>query len=177
MELSKVEAAKFLGISTRALERYTKQGKIGVKYVKATRGKQARYHLSELEELKAELETETHKPTLEQTPTNLANPRQATVEVLSFIEKLAVPLSSHLTNLTKAVQNLQQQQPLSITSSRPFVPVEEKLLLTLPEVQALTGLSREILRDAIETEELPAKIIGKAWQIKRGDLEDYIEEL
>ena len=59
----------------------------------------------------------------------------------------------------------------------PFVPIEEKLLLTLPEVQALTGLSRETLREAIKQNELSAKIIGKAWRIKRSDLEDYIEGL
>ena len=34
MELSKAEAAEYLGISIRALERYTQQGKIVVKYVK-----------------------------------------------------------------------------------------------------------------------------------------------
>ncbi|MDJ0591892.1 MAG: helix-turn-helix domain-containing protein [Pleurocapsa sp. MO_226.B13] len=99
--------------------------------------------------------------------------RQELGEVSGLVEALLVPLSSHLMNLTAAVQRLQPGQ----AENRPFVPVEEKLLLTLSEVQALTGLSRETLRDAIKNEELPAKIIGKAWRIKRGDLEDYVENL
>ena len=173
MELSKAEAAKYLGVSARTLELYTKQGKVGVKYVKATRGKQARYHQSELEELKAALEVETHKPLVEQQPpqkvTNLESP---SIELSGLVEKFVLPLSSHLAHLTTAVQNIQTSQ-----TRPPLVPVAEKLLLTLPEAQALTGLSREILRDAINTGELPAKIIGKAWRIKRDDLEDYIDEL
>ncbi len=168
MELSKAEAAEYLGISTRALERYTQQGKIGVKYVKAKRGKQARYQSQDLEQLKKELSTETHKPAVEQVSTVTDN---LPVEISGLVEKIALPISSHLAALSEAVQNLQR------VSHRPFVPIEEKLLLTLPEVQALTGLSRETLRDAIKQNELSAKIIGKAWRVKRSDLEDYIEGL
>ena len=36
---------------------------------------------------------------------------------------------------------------------------------------------RETLKEAIQQEKLHAKIIGKAWRIKRDDLEDYIESL
>ena len=173
MELSKAEAAEYLGISIRALERYTQQGKIGVKYVKATRGKQARYQRKDLDQLKEDLDTQTHKPTVEiaKTPPKVANLATPPVELSGLLEKIALPLTAHLKALTEAVENL------SRTSRRPFVPIEEKLLLTLPEVQALTGLSRETLKDAIQQEKLPAKIIGKAWRIKRGDLEDYIESL
>ena len=56
MELSKAEAAEYLGISVRALERYTQQAKIGVKYVKATRGKQARYKTKDLDQLKEDFD-------------------------------------------------------------------------------------------------------------------------
>ena len=93
------------------------------------------------------------------------------VEISGLVEKIALPISSHLAALSEAVQNLQR------VSHRPFVPIEEKLLLTLPEVQALTGLSRDTLRDAIKQNQLSAKIIGKAWRVKRSDLEDYIENL
>ena len=176
MELSKAEAAEYLGISTRALERYTQQGKLGVKYVRATRGKQARYQEGELAALKAELETETHKPVVSaQTPTTqLTGLTDTPVGVSELVEKFLLPLSAHLSELTKAVTDLQQP---SSAAGRPPVPVEEKLLLTLQEVQSLTGLSREILREAIDTGELPAKIIGRAWRVKREDLEAYIDEL
>ncbi|MEL4896038.1 helix-turn-helix domain-containing protein [Crocosphaera sp. Alani8] len=45
-EISKQDAAQYLGISLRALERYTQQGRIGVKYIKGKRGRQARYQMS-----------------------------------------------------------------------------------------------------------------------------------
>lgn len=61
--------------------------------------------------------------------------------------------------------------------SLPNISIADKLLLTLPEAQALTGLSREFLRDAISQGKLKAQIIGKSWRIKRRDLEDYIANL
>ncbi|WP_242054234.1 helix-turn-helix domain-containing protein [Nostoc parmelioides] len=47
----------------------------------------------------------------------------------------------------------------------------------MPEAQALTGLSKEVLRSAIASGELKAKVIGKSWRIKRSDLETYIDKL
>jgi hypothetical protein len=38
---------------------------------------------------------------------------------------------------------------LGRTENQPNVPIADKLLLTLAEAQALTGLSKEFLRDAI----------------------------
>lgn len=57
------------------------------------------------------------------------------------------------------------------------MPIADKLLLTIAEAQALTGLSREFLRDAITQGELKAKVIGKGWRVKRSDLETYIDKL
>jgi hypothetical protein len=55
--------------------------------------------------------------------------------------------------------------------------LEEKILLNLEEAQYLTGLSREILREAINSGKLKAQIIGKSWRVKRFDLSDYIDSL
>lgn len=52
-----------------------------------------------------------------------------------------------------------------------------KVLLSLDDCRALTGLSRAILRDAIETKKLKARKIGRAWRIKRTDLDSYINRL
>jgi excisionase family DNA binding protein len=38
-------------------------------------------------------------------------------------------------------------------------------------------LSRETLRGAIASRELKAQIVGKAWRVKRKDLEEYIDNL
>ncbi|MDZ8052687.1 MAG: helix-turn-helix domain-containing protein [Aulosira sp. ZfuVER01] len=44
-------------------------------------------------------------------------------------------------------------------------------------LQALTGLSREFLRDAITAGDLKAKQIGTSWRVKRSDLEQYVDQL
>ncbi len=167
--MNKKEAASYLGVSTRAIERYTQQGKISVKYEKGKTRPVAVYEQQELDRLKEELNATVHKPAVE-ISTKTDNLDLAGVGVSGLVEKLVIPLSQQLKQLTEAVQNLERRRT-------PIVPVEEKLLLTLKEVQALTGLSREILREAIAAKKLKAKIVGKAWRIKRGDLEDYIEQL
>ena len=57
------------------------------------------------------------------------------------------------------------------------MPIADKLLLTIAEAQALTGLSREVLKNAIAAGELKAKQIGKSWRVKRSDLKEYIDKL
>ena len=167
--MNKKEAAEYLSVSTRAIERYTQQGKISVKYEKGKTRPVAVYEQQELDRLKEELNATVHKPAVE-ISTNTDNIELAGIGISGLVEKLVIPLSQQLKQLTEAVQNLERRRT-------PLVPVEEKLLLTLKEVQALTGLSREILREAIAANQLKAKIVGKAWRIKRGDLEDYIEQL
>jgi excisionase family DNA binding protein len=61
--------------------------------------------------------------------------------------------------------------------AQPRVPVESKPLLKLDEASQLTGLSRQILREAIEQNKLKAKIVGRAWRIKRDALDQYLKNL
>jgi excisionase family DNA binding protein len=58
-----------------------------------------------------------------------------------------------------------------------LVEIADKPLLKLDEAAALTGLSRQILRKAIDSEELKAKLIGRAYRIKRDDLDEFIKNL
>jgi excisionase family DNA binding protein len=57
------------------------------------------------------------------------------------------------------------------------VSIADKPLLKLNEAAALTGLSRDTLRTAIDTKKLKGKMIGKAFRIKRDDLDEYIKKL
>ena len=168
--MNKKEAAAYLGVSTRAIERYVKQGKLSVKYIKGKTSKLATYDEAELARLQEELTQITHKPAIEQVTPEETSLSNSSPTLTGLLEKVIFPLSSQLTQLTEAVQSL-KSLPI------PLVPTEQKLLLTLKEVQALTGLSREILREAIKEGKLKAKIIGKSWRVKRGDLEDFIEGL
>jgi excisionase family DNA binding protein len=64
-----------------------------------------------------------------------------------------------------------EKQPPSIAD------LAAKPLLTLAEASTLTGLSRAVLRDAIESKKLKARIIGRAWRVKRADLDMFIKKL
>jgi excisionase family DNA binding protein len=58
------------------------------------------------------------------------------------------------------------------------VPIEKKLLLTLPEAAGYSGLSEAKLNDAIRAGKLSArKNLGKGYRIKRSDLESYVKSL
>ncbi|WP_282440339.1 helix-turn-helix domain-containing protein [Brasilonema sp. UFV-L1] len=50
-------------------------------------------------------------------------------------------------------------------------------MLKLSEAQALTGLSKGILRTAIKEGKLKAEKIGSTWRIKRSDLDEFVAEL
>jgi excisionase family DNA binding protein len=170
--MNKKEAAEYLGVSTRAIERYTQKGLISVKYEGGKTRPVAVYDSDELDKLKEELETTIYKPAIESsslTPTNLAT---TDISLSGLVEKILIPLSHQLASLTEAIKNLQ-----TFPTAPSAVKIENKLLLTLREVQALTGLSREILREAISDGKLKAQIVGKAWRVKKKDLEEYIENL
>jgi excisionase family DNA binding protein len=65
-------------------------------------------------------------------------------------------------------------------AERPLPTAQEcaaKLLLSLDEVQVLTGLSRGVLRDAIATGALAGKKIGRGWKVRREDVEQFVKEL
>ena len=166
--MNKKEAAEFLGVSVRALERYVQQGRIGVRYEKGKTRSIARFETSELEAFKVELSQPTYRPAIEtrQIPTNERVETSSEMiysgEVSEFGEVRAIE------QLATIIEKLLQERSLL---------VGDKLLLTLSEAQLLTGLSRKALRDAIADGKLKAKVMGRSWRIKRSDLEDFVDEL
>ena len=170
--MNKQQAAEFLGVSVRALERYVQQGRIGVKYEKGKTRSTANFDQAELEEFRAELSQPTIKPAVEsrQIPTEPQPDSDQAVlyagEITEFGE------ISVIDKLSSIIEGL-----LAKSENQPSVPIADKLLLTIPEAQALTGLSKDVLRDAIQEGSLKAKVIGRSWRIKRSDLEEYVSTL
>jgi excisionase family DNA binding protein len=145
--MNKKEAAEFLSISTRLVEKYASENRLGeVKYVRGKTGKQAEYDREAVEKLKVMLESPD-------TALAVKSP-DARLFVASLVEALQ-----------------------SRDEPRKSVPVENKPLLKLDEAAALTGLSRQILRKAIDSEELKGKLIGRAYRIKRDDLDVFVKNL
>ncbi len=163
--MNKQEAADFLGVSVRALERYTQQGKIGVRYEKGKTRPTPVYDEEELTRFKPEIEAKLypHRPSV--ASANVANTDNSETALARVAR---TPNAEGLITLIKALRETEQ---------RPKVSIEGKLVLKLDEAAALTGLSRAVLRDAIDAHKLKARIIGRAWRIKRADLEAYVRKL
>jgi excisionase family DNA binding protein len=114
--MTKDEAAKLLGVSRRAVERYVSTGQLQVSYVRGKRGKVADYNEHDVLQLKREVEG------------------------------------------NRAI---------------PVVPIEAKMLLTVEEAAAISGLATTDIEEAIEKGSLK-KIKGK---IRKGDLEKFVSSL
>ena len=184
--LDKKQAAEYLGVTTRTLERHAKEGKLSVRYEQSQFGEIAMFDPEELENFREAKQISRIKPTIEPDQPKqidrLINPQSQIVrspqtelfkpqqpETTFSITALIAPLGALFGNLTRAIDN--HGSRVSTTELR------SKLLLTLDEAQTITGLSREILQEAIKNGELPSKMMGRAYRIKTQDLERYIADL
>jgi excisionase family DNA binding protein len=162
--MNKKEAAEYLGVSTRLVEKYASEGRLGeVTYIRGRTGKQAEYDRQAVEKLKAVLDT----------PDTAIATR--TPDARLFAAHLVEILERREQANIEAIRGL-----LTDGSGKPrsaSVRVSEKTLLTINDCRLLTGLSRQLLRQAIEDGKLKGRIIGRAYRVKRGDLDRYIEKL
>lgn len=108
------------------------------------------------------------------------HPDQRTVEVMPALPATEglLPTISATDGLALVVALYERLQAFA-EPVRPVmvVPVADKLLLKLDEAQAITGLGREQLLQAIKAGRLQAKKIGGTWRIKRSDLITFVETL
>ncbi len=146
--MNKKETSELLGVSTRLVEKYASEGRLGeVTYVRGKTGKQADYDPGVVEKLKQVLESpDTAIAT--KTP-------DARLFAASLIE---------------AITNREEMRSASVR-------VSEKLLLSVKDCRFLTGLSEQAIRDAIRDETLKARVIGRGFKVKRTDLDDFIDKL
>jgi excisionase family DNA binding protein len=161
--MNKKEAAEALGVSERAVERYTKQGRLSVHYEKGKTRPVAVYDAGEIEHLRGELQSPaTVRPRVEpQNSTALmpTNPEQALSPFVGvqFFEGLAALARD--------------------TKSQPRADVGSKIMLTLADAAALSSLSENYLREAVRAGKLKGKIIGRGYKIKRTDLDSFVKKL
>ena len=166
--MNKKEAADYLGISTRALERYVSLARIGVRYEKGKTGDQAVFDDGELRQFKAEIDKRKAPRAgvvVDTIESPEAEPRQ--LARLSDVAPLAL-----IERMTAALEALKPDSSHALA-----VPIADKVMLTLPEAAALTSLSRGHLRAAIREGKLKARIIGRGWRVKRDDLNAYVKKL
>jgi excisionase family DNA binding protein len=164
--INKQAAADYLGVSSRAVERYTQQGKLSVQYEPGKTRPVAIYDEQELKALKTELDRELYarRPIVTREP-NSDNPDQALARLSENSNSEAMSL---LIPILKAV---------GIGNNKLSIPIADKLILDLKEAQALTHFSRADLLEAIKSKKLKASMRGRGWKIKRSELEKYVQNL
>jgi excisionase family DNA binding protein len=168
--MNKQEAAEYLGVSVRTLQRLTAQGEISAGEVRGKTGMVTDYAKEELDRFKQEEERKAQDATryvrphvIPVTPDN-ATPAQTA---------LALGRAGNSPALVELIAALEQAHA---ARTQP-VPVADKLTLSLAEASQLSGLSRNHLRQAIEEKKLKARIIGRGWRVKREDLDAYVRKL
>jgi excisionase family DNA binding protein len=190
--LNKVEAAEYLGCTTRTLERHIKDKKIGVTYQQSKFGEIAMFDPEDLEDFKqGKTGTRTTRivpaapyepaefidePTPEEqgqivpaSPQKDLIYRPSSESLPLGMGVLIAPIDNWFDRVVQAIDNLGNRRTITELRSKPLV--------TLDEAQIITGLSREILMDAIKNGQLPTRIMGKAYRIKQADIDRYISEI
>jgi excisionase family DNA binding protein len=173
--MNKKEAAEFLGVSTRAIERYAAKGKVSVSYTRNKTGQSlAEFSDEDLRRLKDELQQAPYpqRPAVEvkitdrhDIPDNGNGHRSQALmprNLVDFAELLSVGIG---------------KQILATLGSSSPVPISDKLTLSLSEASHLSGLSRGFLTEAIHGKRLKAAKRGRGWNIKRADLDSYVKKL
>jgi excisionase family DNA binding protein len=157
--MNKEEAAQELKISVRSLQRLVQSKKISVVYKRGASGKQeAIFNPEEIENYKRGRDAEITKPSVVTTGDT------------------ALARSDVTTGDTALARNV-IETIFNAIGQKPTVPIADKPLLKLDEASALTGLSRQFLRRAIEDGKLKSRIIGRGFRVKRDDLDEFIKKL
>ncbi len=181
--MNKKEAAAFLGVTTRSLERYVSQNKLKVKYVKGKTRPVAVFDAVELEKLKQEMASLplSQRPSLLiefNGENNTVNGNGSKTEVATrATTQLKRAKTETLTKSRQGILNPDDAASPMLKKLLASLMANNKIILTLAEAAALTNISQQELRKAIGTGALSAAMKGRGWKIRRKDLESYVEKL
>jgi excisionase family DNA binding protein len=150
--MNKKQAAERLGISTRLVERYDSEGRLGAKtYVRGKTGKQADWSEEAVEKLKGELEA----PDLPATALQSLNVGRAELVAPGERERFLIALEA------------------VAMAARPQLTLESRLFLSLKEAAQVAGLPRAQIKRAIDDGSLKAMKTGAGWRVRSEDLAEY----
>ncbi len=155
-------------MSTRAVERYTTQGRLSVTYEKGKTRSVAVYDRAELERLKEQLKQ----------PTYPARPVVVSPEESSQALTTTRP-DRDVSEIVAVLARALEGRAPGPSSHLSLTEIAVKLVLSLKEASALAGISRDRLLEAIEGGKLKASkdTLGRGWRIKRADLDSYVKNL
>lgn len=166
--MNKKEAAIYLNVSTRAIERYTAQGKLMPIYEKGRTGPAPVYDQAQLDNLKRQMDiaTDMTRPAVQ-----LDKHDKKDKADKHDREGMLVLRSGSRTDLVAFIAALDRARGTAIAD------IAVKPLLTRREAQRYTGLSKELLHKAVTSGKVKEIKLGRAYRIKRIELDDYIKQL
>ncbi len=171
--VTKEQAAEILNMTTRAVERYTKQNRLSATYEKGRTRPVPMYDEAEVKELAAALLQPSFTGAIA-TQRDNSDPDVA----IQPSQALQAPLQQEMAaNLAALLDRLVTAQEAQGNSKQATLSLADKLTLSLAEAAQLSGLSRGYLRAAIGEGTLKARIIGRGWRVKRDDLDGYVKKL
>jgi excisionase family DNA binding protein len=176
--LSKKEAADYLGISIRTLQRYMTANKISYKMQRSKFGDEATFDEAELDRFKKENLADVVRPAIV-SPLAEGRVSEALARRGSPSDSQGlIPLPPQIVMLLERI--IARMEPPSKHS--PVLPISElahKLVLKKAEAAALAGVPEGRLKLAIDAGALKASkdTLGRGWRIKRSDLDAWIAGL
>ncbi len=183
--MNKKEAAEFLELSEKTVERYKSSGKLSarMKRIVGADGKSRKvldFNQSDLDRLKRELSGNVVFPELTdrhaQTETQTDTDRQTQLDNANFANnELSTVGQTQTANLFEVIfKSLETISERNLRASDRF----QKLMLTVDEAAAVSGLPKAFLDRAIKKDgTLKATKIGGRYRIKRQDLDEFINNL
>ncbi|HWQ36939.1 MAG TPA: helix-turn-helix domain-containing protein [Blastocatellia bacterium] len=161
--MTKKEAAELLGVSERAIERYTAKGLLAPRYERREGQGQrlAAFDPKQVRLLKRQMENGTRAALAR--PDSSARP--ATSRHVALSPPGGAPAAEQF---IAAIAGLARSAAL---------PLDRKLGLGIAEAAELTGLPARFIRRAIKAKRLKATRPGRAWHIKRRDLDQWYARL
>jgi excisionase family DNA binding protein len=175
--MNKQEAAEFLEVSTRAVERYTTKGQLHPAYKQGKFGAEAVYDRKELEAFKAEREQPADKPT--PAPMVMARRPPQDEDMQAMARAFARAFYEETPTLVFP-GGLPSGGVVSEVDGGLLLPseIDKLMFLSLRQAASLSGLSAGVLRQAIKDKKLKARRdLGRGFKIKRGDLDVFVKKL
>lgn len=192
--MDKDKAAEFVGVSTRALERYGTQKMITPKKIRVPKvGMKSDYAIEDLIALRKKLYGDADVPP---TLADIEPPVLAT-EITDHSPESDNPIEPSGTMVRHVSPALAKQLPKPLAKSGgqgsgSIVPASVspefanfsdtlsasvRIVLTVPEVSLLTGFSPAMIKDALRAGELKGKLIKNKWRVQRTAVEDWANTL
>jgi excisionase family DNA binding protein len=182
--MTKTEAAEYLGMSERSLERHTKDNRIGVRYERGKTKKVPVYDAGELDRFKAELEAPVHRPAVEKMPPNFDNGANASAESGAiqlarpdeFLKVIEGVINATAREVAKAMapgadNGASKRQTLE-------TPLKNRAFLSVEESAAHLGISQGSIEKAIKAQALTVhRGLARGRRIKRVELDKWAAKL